>query len=336
MYKSKKATEKNIILFFALLVLAGCQQKELNHFGGYALGSSYTISYTGKADPCIQKEVDSLLKDISHLFSIFDSTSIVSQINQGHDIDLSDEFVSIINNSLEISQKTNGAFDITVGALVNLWGFGAQIRSDISQNKIDSIKSYTGYDKISLRGNKLLKSDNRIQLNFNAIADGYAADKVSEFLIKKGYPDCLVEIGGEIMSHGDKNGKPWKIGLQFPTKEKDDAIDAEYYFEVNNKATATSGNYRNYFEENGIRYTHIIDPRTGRPERTNLLSVTVIADNCMTADGYATAFMVLGLEKSKSLLNNQSSLAAFFIYDEQGKLKTYQTANFPEQKKLTN
>jgi len=336
MYKSKKTTKKTIVLFFALLTLAGCQQKELNHFEGYALGSSYTINYTGNENPCIQQEVDSLLKDISHLFSIFDSTSIVSQINQGDDIDLNNELVSIINNTLEISQKTDGAFDITVGALVNLWGFGDQIRSDISQNKIDSIKSFTGYEKISLRENKLIKSDNRIQLNFNAIADGYAADKVSEFLINKGYPDCLVEIGGEIMSHGNKNGKPWKIGVQFPTKEKDDAIGAGYYFELKNRATATSGNYRNYFEENGIRYTHIIDPRIGRPEKTNLLSVTVIADNCMTADGYATAFMVMGLEKSKSLLANQSSLAAFFIYDDHGKLKTYQTANFPERRKVSN
>jgi len=330
----KKNNRKAIILLFSLLLLAGCKQKELNHFEGPALGSSYTISYLGNEDPYLKKGVDSLLKEISHLFSIFDSTSIVSQINKGEDIVLSDELVSIMYQSLEISKNTNGAFDITVGPLVNLWGFGPEKVHDDSQNKIDSIKLFIGYEKISIAKNRLIKSDNRIQLNFNAIADGYAADKVSEYMLKKGYTDCLVEIGGEIMSNGTKNGKPWRIGIQFPTKEKDESINAQYYFEVKNKAVATSGNYRNYFEENGIKYTHIIDPQTGRPEKTNLLSVTVIADNSMTADGYATAFMVLGLKKSKRVLANQPSLAVFFIYDDNGKINTFQTNNFPERKKL--
>ena len=222
--------------------------------------------------------------------------------------------------SLEISEQTHGAFDCTCQPLIELWGFGrGNKKTVVPQAQIDSVKQFVGCQLISIQDGRVVKADPRVQLNFNAIAKGYAVDQVARFLNKQGYVDCIVEIGGEVVARGTKNGKPWRVGIQVPTETADGPAESSESFDLQDRAVATSGNYRNYFEQDGVRYTHILDPVTGKPEQTNLLSVTVIAPDCLTADAYATAFMVLGMEESKKVLDAHPELKAWFIYDDHGK-----------------
>ncbi len=322
--------KKNIasIIFLNLLIfslLCSCNREPEQHFEGAAFGTLYHIYYFGpdKELPVLRRQTDSILAELNATFSIFDTTSLLYRLNRGEQAELNRDFITVLQTSLDLSQKTGGAFDCTCQPLVELWGFGKNnVRETVPQASIDSVKQHTGYRLVSLQGDSLVKEDSRIQLNFNAIAKGYAADRVSNFLKANGYKDHIVEIGGEIVACGDKHGKAWKVGIQTPTETADGSVESMRHFKLQDKAVATSGNYRNYFEENGVRYTHILDPTTGRPEQTNLLSVSVIAPDCMTADAYATAFMVLGMNKAERIIRQTPGLEAYFIYDEKGKFKT--------------
>lgn len=337
-------TKKNFLPFLLMItfLLAACKNQEINSFSGNAIGTKYTVTYIGKENPAVQRTVDSLLGSISSQFSIFDTNSLVSKINQGEEAVLTQDFLAVLEKSIEISQQTGGAFDITVAPLVNFWGFGpekaAVFLEDEVQNiayqrrMIDSIRQFTGYYKISLKDGELLKADSRIKLNFNAIAKGYAVDRIADLLQERGYPDFLVEVGGEVKSGGTKSGKAWKVGIQTPTEDKTGAADANYIFNPDSKAIATSGSYRNYLEDShGLRYMHIIDPVSGFPKKSNLLSVTVVANNCMTADALATAFMVMGLDNSLIFLADHPDIAAYFIYETGEEIATMMTMNFPKR-----
>lgn len=317
-----------IFLFF----FTTCQQSTHSSLQGNTMGTLYSVVYEGDNDTTLKKSIDSLLKNMNQQISIFDSTSLISQINQGKKVVLTSDFIYIFNTAQEISKETRGTFDITVGPLVTLWGFGTEKEKIVTQKEIDSVKQWVGYTNVYIENQLLQKKDARITLNFNAIAKGYAVDKVSNFLISKGYPNHLVEIGGEIVVRGKKGKKDWHIGIQIPTKEKDDAIESNYTFALSDKAVATSGNYRNFYEKDAVRYSHIINPNTGIAEHSNLLSVTVIADNCITADAYATAFMVMGVEQAMAFLSSHNELAAYFIYiTSNHEMKTMATDNFPLQ-----
>ena len=189
--------------------------------------------------------------------------------------------------------------------------------------------NFVGFSKVQNNNHSLIKSDPRVQLNFNAIAKGYAVDCVAQFISDQGYSNCIVDIGGEVVALGTKLGQQWKVGIQTPTVEANGAIEAQYIFPMKNRAVATSGNYRNYIEKDGCRYSHIINPKTGQPEHSSLLSVSVIADDCVTADGYATAFMVLGIEKTLDLVEKNPNIAVYFIYDHNGKYEVKKSPNFP-------
>ena len=321
----------SIFIFFALL-LTSCTNLQFQHFEGNALGTYYAVTYKGKVNPSLQTGVDSILNDINETFSIFNPTSIISKINDNQEVILNKDFIEVFNIAQKIGKETDGALEMTIGPLVNLWGFGKDERkTDISQAEIDSVMTIIGYRKIKLEENTIVKENPSIQLNFNALAKGYAVDKVADYLVQKGYKNCLVDIGGEIVAKGKKyHDQEWNIGLQTPTRTRDGEMRAEETFHLCDKAVATSGNYRNYFEENGQRYTHIIDPKTGRPEKSNLLSVTVIADQCVTADAYATAFMVMGMQKTTAFLENHPELICIFIFDENG---TYHTKVYYPTKK---
>ena len=318
-------TMKNFCIFiFAALLLISCDDTKIQRFEGSALGTYYAVTYKGKENPSLQKGVDSILNSINETFSIFNDTSIISKINDNQDVILNKDFIEVFNIAQKIGKETDGALEITIGPLVNLWGFGKDERkTDISQEEIDSILAIMGYWKVHLDGKKIVKDNPDIQLNFNAIAKGYAVDKVADYLVKNGYKNCVVDIGGEVVAKGKKYfDQEWNIGLQQPTRSRDGEMHAEETFHLKDRAVATSGNYRNYFEENGQRYAHIINPKTGRPEKSKLLSVTVIADHCVEADAYATAFMVMGLDKTKRFLKDHPELTCIFIYDENG---TYHT-----------
>jgi thiamine biosynthesis lipoprotein len=279
----------------------------------------YSIAYIGDTESQLHPQIDSLLADLSHTFSIFDTTSIIYRWNKGENVLLNEDFLTVLRLSKQVSAATDGAFDCTVQPLVQLWGFGKDgVRHTVGEDTLATIREFVGFQLVDLQGNSILRKDPRVQLNFNAVAKGYAVDKVADWLVEQGYADCIVEIGGEVTARGTKNGKPWKVGIQTPTKTADGAKESFESIPLpDHRAVATSGNYRNYFEENGVRYTHILDPRTGKPERTNLLSVTVIAPDCATADAYATAFMVLGYDRASEIVQKNHELEAWFILAEE-------------------
>lgn len=314
-----------ILIVSVLLVLSGCRRNKVHQFTGLAFGTYYAITYCGEENTILAQQVDSILNAFSAQFSVFDSTSVISRLNRGEDVALSPEFEYIIALSQRVSQLTNGAFDITVAPLVNLWGFGPEAKKEVTPTMLDSVKEFVGYQKISVENHHLVRKDNRIQLNLNAIAKGYAVDILCDWLQSLGYGHFLVDIGGEIRTVGSKCGENWKVGIQIPTDSKDGAIDADYTFEMANQAIATSGNYRNYYEQDGQRYAHIIDPISGYPKKSKLLSATVIAQNCAEADAFATAFMVLGSQKWEKGMG----VEAYFISDENGNFKTEKTPRFP-------
>ncbi len=312
------------------ILLAACGKQPEQHIEGTAFGTVYHITYMGDRSEKLPRQVDSVLKEINNTFSIFDTASVISRLNNGDSLEPGANFMHVLQASLAISEQTNGAFDCTCQPLIELWGFGRKNQKQIvPQNQIDSVKQFVGSQLVSIQDGRIVKADPRVQLNFNAIAKGYAVDQVAQFLKKQGYADCIVEIGGEIVALGQKNGQDWKVGIQVPTTTADGATESMESFTLRDRAVATSGNYRNYFEQDGVRYTHILDPVTGKPEQTNLLSVTVIAPDCLTADAYATAFMVLGMEESQKVLNAHPELEAWFICDDHGKyiVKTHGRAS---------
>lgn len=283
----------------------------------------YAITYidrsNGILDTQLHQQVDSLLADLSHTFSIFDTNSLIYRWNKGENVELNDDFLTVLRLSKTVSTATDGTFDCTVQPLVQLWGFGKDgVRHTVGDDTLAVVREFVGFQLVDLQGDSILRKDPRVQLNFNAVAKGYAVDKVADWIAEHYGEDVLVEIGGEVAARGTKNGKPWKVGIQVPTKTADGARESLESIPLpDHRAVATSGNYRNYFEEDGVRYTHILDPRTGRPERTNLLSVTVLAPDCATADAYATAFMVLGYDRSAQIVKQHSELEAWFIVAEE-------------------
>ncbi|MBP1672607.1 MAG: ApbE family protein [Bacteroidetes bacterium] len=321
--------KSNLIFFAFITLLSSCKNEQTYNFQGTGFGSYYSITYVGKENHKLQQQVDSIIADLNHQLSLFDTTSILYRINQGENLPYTEDMIKMFEISQKIASNTNGAYDITVTPLINLWGFGKDKKSTIEKSKIDSILQIVGFTKLKLVNNTIIKEDPRIQINFNAIADGYASDKIAHFLEKQGYPNCIVDVGGEIVALGTKGGKQWQVGIQTPTEDADGAIDAQFTFPIKNKAISTSGNYRKYTELDGQRYSHIINPKTGQPEHSSLLSVTVIADDCATADAYSTAFMVLSMEKTMEIVKKNPKIGVYFIYDEKGKFKVKKSPNFP-------
>lgn len=318
-----------LIIFVSILLLSSCKNEQPINFQGSAFGSYYSITYMGQEDPKLQHQVDSIIADLTHQFSLFDTTSILSRINRGENLPLTADMLNVYNISKRVSDLTNGTYDITVGPLVDLWGFGKDKRAKVEKWEIDSVMKFVGYTKIKVENNYFVKSDPRIQINFNAITDGYASDKVARFIVAQGYPNCIVDIGGEVVALGTKGGKQWQVGIQTPTNDADGAIDAQYVYPMKNRAVSTSGNYRKYVEKEGQRYSHIINPKTGQPEHSSLLSVSVIAEDCASADAYSTAFMVFGMDKTMELVKKNPKMAVYFIYDKNGKFEVKKSPNFP-------
>lgn len=310
-----------LIILIASLVTASCNNdKNLIKvkFTGQAQGTYYAVTYFDKEGTNYQKDVDSILANYDKSVSVYLPNSIITRINNNDSSVITDNlFDENFKKSMEVSRETNGAFDVTVGPLINAWGFGLEKRSDIDSSMIDSILAFVGYQNIELVDNKVLKKDPRMEINFNAIAQGYSADIVGKYLESKGIANYLVDIGGEVIAKGSKtNNERWVVGIQIPTKSRDGRIESEAAVYLQDKSLATSGSYRTYYEKGGIRYSHTIDPSTGYPVTHSLLSVSVLANNGITADAYATAFMVMGVEKSLQFLKTHNDLEAYFIFDQ--------------------
>jgi thiamine biosynthesis lipoprotein len=305
---------------------------KLVKFTGFAQGTTYSISYYDTKGKDYQHDIDSILKDFDKSVSIYDSTSLISRINRSaQPVKTNIYFSEIFSKAQKISEQTNGAFDVTVGPLVNAFGFGFKNKEKITASLIDSLKKSVNYKNIKIENGYFIKKYPAMSIDFNAIAQGYSVDVISKFLEDKGIDDYLVEIGGEVYAKGEKaNGENWNVGIEKPV-ENNLRQELKATLKLENKALATSGNYRKFYVENGIRYSHTIDPSTGYPVSHSLLSASVIADHCTDADAYATAFMVMGLEKSLSFLKEHKELDAYFIYsDKNGNMKTYETEGLKE------
>ncbi|MBO7113013.1 MAG: FAD:protein FMN transferase, partial [Bacteroidaceae bacterium] len=282
---------------------------------GLVFGTRYNITYLYNAD--LQPDIDYTLALVDSALSMFNPESTISAVNSSESIQVTDTmFLKVFRRAMEISRMTNGAFDITVAPAVNAWGFGFKHSENISQSTIDSLLEITGYWKIHEQDGLITKDDPRIMLDCSAIAKGFGTDMVADMLRSKGICDFMVEVGGEIVVSGQNpKGKLWNIGISKPV---DDSLsvnnELQTVIPVTDIAMATSGNYRNFYVKDGRKYAHTIDPHTCTPVSHSLLSATVFASDCATADALATSMMVMGLDSAQALCSRHPEIRAYFIY----------------------
>lgn len=327
--KTKRSFFWLLLLIIASVIIIRNNQTKQDTYQtakGIVFGTVYNISY--RHDTSLTEEIKKELKRFDFSLSMFNKESILSKINTNQPAILDSLCLKVFRRSLEVSAQTNGAFDITVAPLVNAWGFGFKKQYQLSQEKIDSLKQFIGYNKVHIEGDSLLiKDDPKIMLDCSAIAKGYACDVIGDLLLSHGVKDFMVDIGGELTlrGHGPSTDS-WRIGINKPV---DDSLninknELSMIIAISNVGIATSGNYRNFYYKDGKKYAHTIDPRTGYPIQHTLLSSTVIAKDCLTADATATAFMVMGLEESKQYLENHPDIKACLIYtDDKGLLQQF-------------
>lgn len=287
---------------------------------GYIFGTSYHITYQGDTD--LNDSIVAELQKVDNSLSMFNANSTISKINRNEPVRPDSMFVTVFKLSRQVSEATDGAFDITVSPLVNLWGFGFKKKDGVTRARVDSLRQLVDYRKVTLQDGRIVKADPRMMLDCSAVAKGFGSDCVARLLDRHGIRNYIVEIGGEIVVKGkNSEGNNWRIGVERPiddSSDKEDGIAA--ILDLTDVGMATSGNYRNFYYKDGKKYAHTIDPHTGYPVQHTILSSTVIAKDCATADAYATSFMVLGLEKAKKVLMRHPELQAYFIYsDKKGK-----------------
>ncbi|MCT4559736.1 MAG: FAD:protein FMN transferase [Crocinitomicaceae bacterium] len=300
-------------------ILVACQQStDKTLIRGEAQGTTYTIILPDK-EPILKESIDSLLKDFDQSLSTYDENSLISQINAASGsikIPKSDSYFSAcFQLSKKVHQLTEGAFDPTVFPLIKAWGFFKEMENVPTDRQIDSLLIFTGFDKVNLTQNVVEKRDERVSLDFNAIAQGLSVDVVCEYLQNRGVLNYFVEIGGEIRVKGfNPDGNEWRIGVDVPTENpKVDVREIQDVLELTDGAVATSGNYRKFYIKDGKKYAHTLDPKTGRPAENDLLSATVIAQSAGLADGLATAFMVMGTDKTKNWLTDHPEIKVYLI-----------------------
>ena len=298
---------------------------------GGIFGTLYSVIYQSNEN--LKSEIETELNRFDYSLSPFKEQSIISKVNRNEPVELDSLFINVFNRAQEISAITDGAFDITVAPLVNAWGFGFKQGVFPDSIKVDSLLQHIGFNKIKLIEGKVVKENPEIILDCSAIAKGYAVDVIGDYLESKGIKNYMVDIGGEVLAKGvNPDGKDWSIGLNKPIDdETSQNNEIELVIKLRNKALATSGNYRNYYIKDGQKYAHTINPKTGFPIQHNILSATVLANDCMTADALATSFMVVGLDKSLEILSKIDGVDACLIYtDEKGGYQTYFTEGIKE------
>ena len=317
-----------LILAFLVFTFVRENSLPLQRLSGQTMGTIvYNVKYLGSLNDGLQAEIDSVLKVFNQSLSTYIPDSEISTLNSTGNLTFrSPYFYPILAGSKAIFHKTNGAFDPTVGSLIDLWGFGPEKQIAAPDSAaVDSLLAITGFQHLSF-DERSVRLPKNYQLDFSAIAKGYAVDLVGELLEGKGIENYLVEIGGEVRCRGvNQENKSWSLGIEDPTVALDEQ-ELLAIVRLKNLSLATSGNYRNYYEENGIIYAHIIDPRTGYTAEHNLLSVSVFASDCMTADAYATALMVLGLKASQRLVEREDIEAILIFRKEDGSLGSYVSA----------
>ena len=306
-----------LLIVGTVLIIRQQQAVPYQKNADFIFGTTYHITY--QCDSNMAAGIKAELLKVDQSLSPFNENSIITAVNQNKAVQLDSMFLDVYNLALQISEETDGAFDITVAPLVNAWGFGFKNSALPSSYQVDSLRQIVGYQKVSLENDHIKKKDPRIMLDCSAIAKGYGCDVIAKFLRSRGVKNFMVEIGGEIVTSGlNPDRLPWKVGV---TKPSDDSLSTSHELQtvlnVTDMAMATSGNYRNFYYKGGKKYAHTIDPKTGFPVQHNILSATVIAKSCAEADAYATSFMVMGLEKAQKVMERRPELMAYIIYSDQ-------------------
>lgn len=320
-----------VIFALSLLTYACRPEGKIVKFGGEAQGTSYAVTYVDAEGRYFQDSVNLILKKFDTSCSIYKSNSIISRFNNNDPTAKADKyFTTVFNKAMEVSEKSGGAFDITVGQLVRAWGFSLKSNIKMDAKKVDSLRKYVGYKKVKLVNGRLIKENPNIQLDFNAIAQGFSSDVLGRFLESKGIKNYLIDVGGEVLGKGKKpDGTEWSVGIEKPASDSLQTQQIEAIVTLKNSALSTSGNYRKYFIKDGIKYSHTIDPFTGYPVHHTLLAVSVLAENSITADSYCTALLVMGMDKALEYIKQNPGIEAYFIYsDEKGTLKTQCSPGF--------
>lgn len=320
-----------ILIVGTILIIRQQHSMPYQQCSGVIFGTTYHVTY--QYDEDLKAEVVDKLKEVDAALSMFNERSTISKINNNQAVEPEKMFLDVFQLAQQVSKDTHGAFDITVAPLVNLWGFGFKHAQEPTKHAIDSLRQFVGYQKVSYDGKTIQKQDPRIMLDCSAIAKGYGTDVVARLMDEKGVKNYLVEIGGEVVTRGISEKRvPWKIGVTKPT---DDSLhignELQTVLNVTDKAMATSGNYRNFYYKGGRKYAHTINPKTGRPVQHNILSATVLCNQCAKADAYATAFMVMGLDKAREVLERNPDLMVYFIYDDKGQNKVWYSPSMKDK-----
>lgn len=293
---------------------------------GAIFGTVYHATY--QCDSSLNGKILEELQAVDQSLSMFNPNSTISQINSGKSNETDSLLRTIFHIAREVSQATDGAFDITVAPLVNAWGFGFKHGALPDSLQVDSLRQLIGWNRISLKDNKFFREDPRMIIDLSAVAKGFGSDCVAQMFRKHGINNFMIEIGGEVVTSGvSPKAKAWRIGVNKPQEDSTSTSnELQTILQMNNCAMATSGNYRNFYIDNGRKIAHTIDPKTGYPVQHSILSSTVIAPTCAIADAYATAFMVLGLEKSLQVLDKHPELMAYFIHtDKEGNYQVWKS-----------
>jgi len=326
---------KRTLILLVFICFCSCVEesaKPYKKLHGLAFGTSFNISVNDAKNEVEERSVDSLIHLMNRSLSTYIPNSDISKINSGDSsITVDVLFEEVFLKAKRVYQETGGAFDPTIGILVNAWGFGpGKSLNSMNGSTIDSLMNFVGFDQVELKNHKVIKRHPSIYLDFNASAKGFGVDLIGRYFESLGISDYMVEIGGEIRARGNNSrGMPWKIAIEEPNF--DGSRSFQTIVELNNESIATSGNYRKFLIDSvtGEKYAHTIETKTGYPSRSNLLSASVIAaSDCADVDAYATAFMAMGYNKSVSFLENHPNLKVFFIYsDKDGSIHTFSTEN---------
>jgi len=320
--------KKLVFILFALTAASCTRTREYAEINGLTQGTTYHIvveTYPGLDISDLRQKVESLLADVDHSLSIYNDTSVISLINSNKS-DLTDTlFRDVFRASALISEQSGGLFDITIGPLVEAWGFGPDAMKRFDPAKLDSLLALVGMNKVRLQGERLVKSSPAMFIDVNAIAQGYTVDLLVRMLQENRIRECLVEVGGEVRTVGNKGDIGWRVGIDRPADGNNSpGEDLEAIIRLDNSALATSGNYRKFYIENGVKYSHTIDPHTGYPARHTILSASVVAPDCTTADAWATACMVAGKDSAIYFIEKYDYLEGYLVFsDESGAMKTW-------------
>ena len=325
-----------IVLCLSFLLFISCDQgPEERSVGGEALGTTYNIKYYAGNDLKLSSALDSIFERVNNSMSTYRENSDISRLNRGDSTVVVDSlFQEVFILAEQVYRESSGYFDPTVGDLVNQYGFGPETDPKVIDSvTIDSLMQYVGFDKLKLEGNKVIKETPEVYLDFNAIAKGYSIDLIGHYLDSKGVKDYLIEVGGELLAKGKNLEKEslWTVGIDDPQQQEERVLTAAV--QLKNRAMATSGNYRKHRldPETNTMFVHTINPLTGFAQKSDLLSVTVLAENCALADAYATAFMAMGYDLSKMMLSRVDDIDVYFIYATlDGEMKEFVSPGFKE------